>query len=67
MSMGSRASDLLDTAALSAMTSQFLVYANNGQLTTALEYVTSRLQSELEGITPATVMIIVTMVSIRVL
>ena len=63
VSMGSRVAAILDSSAISELRSRFLDYANVGNLQGALLFVAQQLRSDLRGITPATIMLIVTMVT----
>ena len=63
VSMGSRVAAILDSSAISELQSRFLDYANVGNLQGALIFVAQQLRSDLRGITPATIMLIVTMVT----
>jgi hypothetical protein len=61
--MGYKVSNALDSDTVSEMKQTFLDYANNGQLDSAVLFAIQTLKDELRGLTPADVMLIVTMVS----
>ena len=60
--MGSRVADVLDSSDISELHSRFLGYASAGHLEQALLFVAQRLKSDLRGLLPATIMLIVTVV-----
>lgn len=66
-SMGSKVAAVLDSDTLSDIHSRFLEYVKSGRLEEALLYVAQKFRSELRGLAPADIMLIITMVCAVVL